>query len=548
MKAHWLIPIPMMAIGVAAGYLSQPIDGAGGANPDHAVTTNFAHGDQRLPKDGPEVQRDIISQKLRSALAYPSQLRQKKELAALLCGLSFDELMVVAGLLDGLPKDDRSILIKLLVFELAKRDPVAAARFAERVPDEKNGNLILIVASEWAKTNPEAALRWFARYPGEARSFDSRLVEQIKEFAKKDPRAATELVLSDIDSFGRSSLQDAFEAWSKDDPVAAIGRAAEIKNWKDREAALVAAARGWVANAPDAALAWFRQVDDPKLRTELAPSMAVGIAKNDLAAGLELAQSLPEGRLRDSAIAGIADSLRLSGRKSEAIELVRDLPFDRRNLELRMVLMGSLVENPSSPVLGMMLDRVSKPDVDPDERQDLVRFLVDDTWQALVRPAEDAAKLVRAIANWQTESPIPVQAQMIEKLSHLYASGDVSEARTWAETLPVGMLRESALFGFTVQWVSSSRVAAEQWIDSLPPSADRDAAVSGFVRGTIAQDSSAALARLNEISDPGRRASALQSAWNSWLRRNRKAAEKWRDSASGLNATDRNLLQSGGRR
>ena len=533
MNFRWLIVVPFALVGFAVGYIGTPDS----APAPSAMKTVSSESRTDAAPTSPEEHRERLGQRLRVSFAHASRLHRLHELTAFLDELPLVDLELIAKLIEELPREFRDEARRALALRLLALDPAVAAKFVESAPNS-HGDLASFLAREWAKSEPEAALRWFAAQPSETPGINLSVEFLLRDLAKRDPRGMAELALSDPSHFNDGSCRAAFEAWGNVDARAAIARASALTNSRSRRVALTAAVQGWTGIAPEAALACFRQIDDPRLRGEVAGAIFCGLLKTDSDGALEVAHAMPEGRIRDTALVSIAEYFRLNKRPDESRQLLATIPFDFRNRAMASAYFGWSHDDVSA-ALGGLFQRMSLPSADADERRDIERFLIEEESMYLM---QGSGKVARTLA----ESPgvrDELRARLVDAAAYRWAGENASQAKAWIETLPAGPVRESAFSAVGRGWAWSSSGEAAEWLATLPSSPDRNSAIAGFVTANLRRDPPATLEWLGKITDNAKRESALRAGWNHWRNNDRASAERWRDAAPGLTTADRVRLR-----
>ncbi len=123
-----------------------------------------------------------------------------------------------------------------------------------------------------------------------------------------------------------------------------------------------------------------------------------------------------------------------------------------------------------------------------------------------------------AAAAWASAQPASVQSAawpaMVENLSSRLGP---DAAVRWAESLPSGSSRESALADSARRWATADPEAASAWAATLPPGFVRDAAACSLASGIQGGDLHGAAAWASAISDPVKRMNARREIVSSWV-------------------------------
>lgn len=172
---------------------------------------------------------------------------------------------------------------------MAKDDPAAALQFAAGLQGDARDRAYLEVVQEIASTDPNEALRIAGTLSGDAQS--RAYSEAIRQLASKDPQQALTVAASLPENVQTRAYAETIERWvsqdaeaasnfvnrmpegpardaatfsmvrqiADDDPISAIAWADTISNDRQRERALIDAARAYYRAEPEAAAAWLTQ-------------------------------------------------------------------------------------------------------------------------------------------------------------------------------------------------------------------------------------------------------------------------------------------------
>ena len=138
-------------------------------------------------------------------------------------------------------------------------------------------------------------------------------------------------------------------------------------------------------------------------------------------------------------------------------------------------------------------------------------------------------------------------ARAVAEVGEEWGERDPTSAVGWLETLPSGKGQSDGFSSVLGDWEDRDPVAASEYLAQMPPSPQRDAAVSGFAQGYAWQDPQAAIAWAEDISDPSLREQSLTQAGQAYYRRDPENAKVWLES-SGLSDESRNQVLNPQRR
>jgi hypothetical protein len=226
-----------------------------------------------------------------------------------------------------LPKDVQTSLRYSLVARWAETDPRAAMEFASNIKNFNERNqMILSVLRGWAKEDATSAAAWVEQLPaGRLRNDATSAIACA--LAEKDPEAAFAMLkTAKTDrNQGYSTYHELFETWAGKDPATAALRAAEIKNWQQRQQAYQNIARRWAEKDVTAALAWAKSLPDGRDRSSALGTVLGAWAGADPRAATEAALALPAGQTRNNAIGSLASQWAQSDLPA-AVAWVQQLP------------------------------------------------------------------------------------------------------------------------------------------------------------------------------------------------------------------------------
>lgn len=156
---------------------------------------------------------------------------------------------------------------------------------------------------------------------------------------------------------------------------------------------------------------------------------------------------------------------------------------------------------------------------------------------AMGRIAESYAnKDPKAAAQWaQRFASNDYASQTIEVIGGQWAESDPLAAVSWLEGLPPGSGQTSGLSSAFNDWEDSDPAAAGEYLLAMPQSAKRDSAISGFAMGYAWQNPQLAITWAQDISDPALRETSLIRSGQAFFRRDPDGARAWLET-SGLPA------------
>ncbi len=243
---------------------------------------------------------------------------------------------------------------------------------------------------------------------------------------------------------------------------------------------------------------------------------------------------------------------------SEALALLKDLPpeFQGKRDELTASVVAGLSHSDAnlatdlvlrlgqegnaqaSKLMGMVADETLRSK-GPEQASQWAESLPDGALKgsAMSRIAESYAKKdPLAAAEWaQRFADKDYAAKAIEQVGGRWAQTNPAAAAGWLDNLPAGSGQTSGLRNVFDNWEDSDPAAAGKYLQAMPISPKRDSAVSGFATGIAWQNPQAAIAWAQDISDPGLRQTSLTRVGQVYFQRDPAAARAWLE-ASGLPA------------
>lgn len=135
-------------------------------------------------------------------------------------------------LVEAMPEgSDKENLMRDLVNDWARYDPVAAANYVDGLGDNADTRLIVAVAGEWAENNPEAAAAWISQLPADDPAMGDSVSRIIREWSRYDLNASAEWLnsLPASPELDRAVASYTFQA-AQEDPASAMSWAESISS------------------------------------------------------------------------------------------------------------------------------------------------------------------------------------------------------------------------------------------------------------------------------------------------------------------------------
>ena len=149
-----------------------------------------------------------------------------------------------------------------------------------------------------------------------------------------------------------------------------------------------------------------------------------------------------------------------------------------------------------------------------------------------------------AAARWaQRFADKDYASRSIEQIGARWAESDPLAAVGWLENLPAGSGQTAGLRNAFGDWEDRDPAAAGEYLLAMPQSPKRDSAISGFAMGYAWQNPELAIAWAQDIQDPSLRQTSLTRAGQAFFRRDPESARAWLET-SGLPADAQQQISS----
>lgn len=167
---------------------------------------------------------------------------------------------------------------------------------------------------------------------------------------------------------------------------------------------------------------------------------------------------------------------------------------------------------------------------------------------AMSRIAESyVRKNPQAAAKWgERFADKEYASSAIEQIGGRWAESDPVAAVGWLESLPAGNGQKAGLSRAFGDWEDRDPAAAGEYLLAMPNSAKRDSAISGFAMGYAWQNPQLAITWAQDIQDPALRQSSLTRAGQAFFRRDPSGAKAWMEN-SGLSPEAQQQIVNGRR-
>lgn len=372
-------------------------------------------------------------------------------------------------------------------------------------------HLYRIVAKEFGRTSPQEAFAW-------ARSLtDSRHRKQSIEgvwlgWAEADPTAAASAM--EGDSFAKlpaGVVSAVARNWSRSDIKATLKWIGSIPDLGERDEAYnsIEFDPGLVSRGD--ALQLLLSIESDSARNQIAESMGVHLAREDIQTALSWAESLPSDKGRDNALSSVVQYWTSSDPSAAARYIKSQTDWKERSTELSRAVSGW-------------------SQLDPDAATTFVKTLPAGrdreiaTGGVIESLSRDESK--KALELFQTLTDPEVIARLAPNIIGSLIKFDHVTALRVASQIPEESQPEA--FGRLVRaWAPEQPQLAGEWINALSPGNARDSAIKAYVSAIDGIDAGLATKWANQIQDPIERMNVVFGSFSRWLQSDKNAARNW---------------------
>jgi hypothetical protein len=250
-----------------------------------------------------------------------------------------------------------SQLCELVAAVMANQDPEFCRAWAATAAPGLRVSVAAGLLSVWGRNAPQEAARWLEQ--DSLLHEDPRCCEVLVEnWTAVDPADAAQWVLKQP---AGSSLESAVQAlgrtWGGLDAGAAVTELQRLEPSAKRDALAVAVAEGWALQDADEAIAWFLAAPFHDEAARVLPAYALfsDLAGQDTAVAERLIEGMARGTLRDAAICGLIDTVKVDNPSQAVLWSQRITDGETRSATME-TLMAELAE--SAPDLAQQLGSV----------------------------------------------------------------------------------------------------------------------------------------------------------------------------------------------
>jgi len=152
-------------------------------------------------------------------------------------------------------------------------------------------------------------------------------------------------------------------------------------------------------------------------------------------------------------------------------------------------------------------------------------------------------------AAWAAQfATVDYGVRVIDEVGEEWAERDPVAAVSWLNTLADGAGKAAGMQSALGEWARRDPTAASQYLIDMPPSPLKDQAVNGFVRRVAWEEPEAALAWARTIAQESTRQEAMTRAAQAWFVRDREAALQWLPTSGLSQEAQKRVLETRRRR
>ncbi len=295
-----------------------------------------------------------------------------------------------------------------------------------------------------------------------------RLVQAV---SADEIRQAAAFAVRQSESAQKDELLSALvERWGELDGAAAWEYTRENTTARQRENMEIAALSGWGRKDPEGA--WRRVRAHPPLPVSRSMAVFRAIAGQDPEAAWAKASALPEGELKNEAVAALCLYL-----------------FRRGGIQAALPRLETLPEGPSR---SLCMSRLA-------------------SYWGYYQP--------EAAAGWLADSlPGPSRREALRSLAAVWADQDPRAALDWAAELPAGEARSQCLVTSIPYYLEQAGTgSASEWLNQFNPHPDFDGAVRHLALRAMEENPEAAMTWADSIVNRQARVETMISVGEYWL-------------------------------
>ena len=405
------------------------------------------------------------------------------DLRAMLRGLPVAELEKIAKITIADPKARAQgyQLLAAIGEHWAEQDPEGLVQFAQTSVKQRwhKSSLMTMAVREIALTDRGRALALASSVADQRQS--SAMIRSVAGVALQDsPEWAVDLIAENGRGWGHWEMNDLYSKWALQDLPTARAYLDKLPDGHAKRGAIEAVASSWVAESPEAAIAWARSLaseDESDSRAALS-SVVKSLVIDDPERGLALIEEMGASNSRDQLMGEFARSW--FGADPEQARAWYSTLDDQKK---KQVLSGAAYEISSQ---------------DPKLVLDLVK--------SLPGHFQDSYIVSRAINNMK--------------------QADLADARQWVESMPEGEGRRRGLQAVLARWATFKPDEAASYAADLPDGNENKNIIGSVASMWAQSDGQAAVEWASKLPLEDRKNLALSNALGSWAQSSpREAAE-----------------------
>lgn len=392
-----------------------------------------------------------------------------------------------AGTLESLLADsgeDRSRLVAAFT-AVAGQDLEQALAWFDRVRDPRQRRVVgSVLAEQLAKEEPLRALAWAkGADEGFERSIYMRVLRTLSE-------TRPDLALADAKSLDRrvarlSAMMTVARTVSHHDPRQALALLDGVESAEDREVLIGNIAMSWLQDDPETALDWILALDTPK-RSDLIAGAAHMLVRRDLDAAIRLLPRID----KDHATVWrqrIAANLAAQRSVAEARQFIAQYEGSPEYPQMMSAVIQGLAQTDAAAALEM-LDRLPAGD----ERQMLYSSVLMEYAQ------QDPGKAAESLASVDDAG---LRMNLTTQVLSMWGRSDPPAAERWADDLPPGKERDTAIMGVSSGWTEFTP-SRRLLIESIGSAELRTQAVGNIFHRIAREDFEKAQRLLRDLNLP----------------------------------------------
>ncbi len=440
-------------------------------------------------------------------------------------------------LISKLPVDP---LITMRYIELysayARQDPQAALAQASQIENLPARNEAMRgVFQSWTADNPKEAAAAAERLP-EGPAKNQALQSLAEQWPQHDPQAALQWMEQQPNpALLQNSLVRIVRLTMIDSPEKAAEVLGSLPAQINATEATTVLANSWLQQDPKAVVNWVKTLPDGSPKTAALKEITYDWARYDTADAAAFASSLAPGELKNSMFRAIAMEWAWHNPPAAA-EFARDLPPDASRQQYIDALLGnfiwrdpegaarfatSLTDSGRETAIESVADRWSN--------RDPANAL---QWaQTLPEGSERASAMAKVLGNWAEQNPQAAgnfvaglsgeeQERGVKSVVDKIAGADPAYAAKWIDTFPSGATRDQAAESLMQHWAGSDPQGASAWLSKLPQDQSRDGAIAQFAQNAAGTAPNLAWQWAAQIGDSARQQQTLLQTAQKWFQIN----------------------------